>query len=92
MSDFFATNVGNVTGAAGVDRLTVTYNLDDGGVWLTDLTAITGLYDLVRHHLTTDSTTGFAEIVVGTNTIPLNGVHQSDIGAGDIYSANDFIF
>jgi len=59
---------------------------------LSAVTAIVGFNDLVNHHLTTDSATGFAEIVVASNTILLNGVHQADIGAGDVYSANDFIF
>jgi len=59
---------------------------------LSAVTDIAGFHDLVNHHLTTDATSGFAAIVVGTNTILLDGVHQSDIGAGDIYSAGDFIF
>ena len=59
---------------------------------LSGVTAITGFIDLVNHHLTTDPGTNFAEIVAGTNTILLNGVDQTDIGAGQIYSAADFIF
>ncbi len=59
---------------------------------LSGVTAITGFYDLVHHHLTTDSGTGFAEIVAGNNTILLNGVHEADIGVGQDYSAADFIF
>ncbi len=37
MSSFFATNSGVIVGTPGVDRLTVTYDLDANGVWLQDL-------------------------------------------------------
>jgi len=37
MSNFFLTDADSITGTPGVDRLTVTYNFDDGGVSLTNL-------------------------------------------------------
>ena len=58
---------------------------------MSGVTAITSFTDLVNHHLMPDPDTGFAEIVAGNNTILLNGIHETDVGHGEIYSAADFI-
>lgn len=60
---------------------------------LSALTTITGFNSLVNHHLFDDpGGNGFALIDDGAgNTILLDHVAKSDIGAGDVYSAADFI-
>ena len=57
------------------------------------VTAITGFHDLVNHHLFDDPDgSGYALIDDGAgNTILLEHVMMSDIGAGHVYSAADFI-
>jgi len=59
---------------------------------LSQVTAITGFHDLVHHHLHVGAG-GFAEIDVGShNSILLDGITKSMIGAGHDYSVHDFIF
>ena len=60
---------------------------------LSAVTAITGFNNLVDHHLFDDpGGSGYALIDDGAgNTILLDHVAKSDIGAGQIYSAADFI-
>ena len=58
---------------------------------LSGVSAITGFADLVAHHLQSDADTGFALIVAGTNSILLDHVTVSQIGAGHAYSGGDFI-
>ena len=57
---------------------------------LAKVTGITDFVDLVTNHL--NDVGGIAQIQVGTNTILLDGVAFSDVGAGLAYSAEDFIF
>ncbi len=60
---------------------------------LSGVSAITGLHNLITHHLTTDNDTGFALITVGTsNTILIENYMVDDFGAGQPISGADFIF
>jgi len=56
------------------------------------VTAIVGFPDLVNHHLHAQAGTGYAMIVVGSNSLVLDGVQASDVGPGLDYSAQDFLF
>ena len=57
-----------------------------------DVTAITGFFDLVHHHLHAQAGTDYAMIVVGSNSLLLDGVLASDVGAGQDFSQHDFLF
>ncbi len=92
-----------LNGGFGADRFVFTngfghdviqdFSADDAErIVLTGVTAITSFTDLMNNHLTTDAGTGFAMIVDGANSILLNNIHVSDFGAGQAYSANDFLF
>ncbi len=59
---------------------------------LSHVTEISGFDDLVQSHLSADPVSGDALITVGANTILLDGVNPGDIGVGQHYSADDFIF
>ncbi len=61
-------------------------------IGLSGVSAITGFADLINHHLMAQSGTGFAVIVDGADSIVLDGVKAVDIGFGEAYSAQDFIF
>ncbi|SFM76747.1 beta strand repeat-containing protein [Shimia aestuarii] len=54
------------------------------------VSGITDFNDLIANHLFNNG--GFAQIVVGTNSILLEGVAFGDVGVGQAYSADDFIF
>ena len=59
---------------------------------LSQVTAITGFFDLVHHHLHAGPG-GFAEIDVGgANSILLHGICADEVGHGLAVSAADFIF
>ena len=59
---------------------------------LSGVSDIAAFADLAANHLETDTGTGFALIVDGADTILLNNILVSQIGAGHAYSAADFIF
>lgn len=59
---------------------------------LSHISGISDFGDLVANHLQTDPGTGFALVVDGPDTILLEHVSTSQIGAGHAYSAADFIF
>lgn len=104
-ADWLFGGAGNDTmnGGLGADRFVFTngfgndviqdFSADDAErIVLTGVTGITSFSDLVSNHLVTDAGTGFAMIVDGANSILLNNIHVSDFGAGQAYSANDFLF
>lgn len=57
---------------------------------LSNVTSITGFKDLINNHLVNAG--GTAQIKVGQNTILLKGVAFKDVGVGELYSADDFLF
>ena len=65
---------------------------DGEDINLTGVSAITSFTDLVNNHLITDSVTGFAMIVDGTDSILLDGIAVAQIGVGLAYSGADFLF
>jgi len=79
-------------GSFGHDTITHFGTANNEKIDLSAVGAITGFADLVAHHIETDATTGFAEIVAGTNTILIDHVTVSQIGFGHAYSGADFLF
>lgn len=101
--DVITGGIGNdtMTGGAGLDDFIFSGNFGSDTITdfdshngedidLTAVTAITGFNDLLNNHLNISG--GFAQIVVGGNSILLKDVAFDDVGWGESYSASDFIF
>ena len=57
---------------------------------LSSLSGITDFNDFITNHL--NDIGGIAQIQTGSNTVLLEGVAFTDVGAGQLYSADDFVF
>ena len=102
-SDFLFGRTGNdvLRGSGDDDRFVFTDNFgtdvikdlsssNGEKVDLRNVTNITSFADLVNNHLS--NVGGTAQIVDGANTILLEGVSFTDVGAGQLFAAGDFIF
>ena len=92
-----------LTGGAGADSFTFADGFGNDTIAdfaavnaetinLANVSDIANFDDLVGNHLQADLSTGFALIVSGSDSILLEGITVGDIGVGNDYSAEDFIF
>ena len=74
----------------GKDTITDFNANDEEDIDLSAVSGITDFADLLANHLRDNG--GSAEIFDGADTILLQGVSVSTIGAGQLYSEDDFLF
>jgi len=77
-------------GSFGADTITDFSSNDAEDIDLSGVANITNFTDLVMNHLSNNG--GTAQIEDGANSILLQGVAFADVGVGQLYSEEDFIF